>query len=84
MEIPHEFTETNKNHRSIAYLSLFNKQRKKSFLWQIVTGNKKLVLYNNPKQFMDKYQRTINIGHKMFRKVSIAGHLLRYQDCDLL
>ena len=48
--VPHKLTETNKNQRVAACLSLLNKQRRKSFLWKIVTGDEKWILYDNPKR----------------------------------
>jgi len=48
--VPHEITENNKIQRVTACLFLFNKQRRKSFLWQIVTGDEKSIFYDKPKR----------------------------------
>jgi len=46
----HELTEANKNQRVAVYLSLLRKQRRKSFLWKIVTDDEKWILYGNSKR----------------------------------
>lgn len=48
--IPHKLNESNKNQRLASCLSLLNRQRKKSFLWKIVTGDEKWIYYENPKR----------------------------------
>lgn len=48
--VPHELTEDHCERRSSICLALLSRQRKKSFLWQIVTGDEKWVYYDNPKR----------------------------------
>jgi len=74
-------TETNKNPR----VFLFSKQRRKSFLWKIVTGDEKWILYDNSKR-KDKSRRTLITGRKAqtLRKEGSALHLMGYQGRDLL
>jgi len=48
--IPHELSEDNKNRRRDTTLTLLSKFRKKDFLHKIITGDKKWILYDNPKR----------------------------------
>ena len=46
--IPHELSEVNISQRLSICASLASRQKKKSFLWQIVTGDEKWLYYDNP------------------------------------
>ena len=46
--VPHELSEVNISQRLSICASLASRQKKKSFLWQIVTGDEKWLYYDNP------------------------------------
>jgi len=48
--VPHELSEDNKNRRRTTALTLLSKFRKKDFLYKIITGDEKWILYDNPKR----------------------------------
>lgn len=48
--IPHELSPTAMSNRLSIAVSLLSKQKKKSFLWRIVTGDEKWIHYDNPKR----------------------------------
>ena len=48
--LPHELTENAIANRYNICFSLLARQRKKSFLWRIVTGDEKWIYYDNPKR----------------------------------
>jgi len=48
--VPHELTENAIANRINISTFLLAKQKKKSFLWCIVTGDKKRIYFNNPKR----------------------------------
>jgi [histone H3]-lysine36 N-dimethyltransferase SETMAR len=48
--VPHKLSEVNKNHRLNTCISLLARQKRKSFLYQIVTGDESWVYYDNTKQ----------------------------------
>jgi len=47
--IPHELSEDNKNQRRDTALTLLSKFRQKYFLQNIITGDEKWILYDNPR-----------------------------------
>lgn len=48
--VPHELSEDNKQRRYDTAVSLLSRFKKKDFLYQIVTGDEKWILYDNPKR----------------------------------
>ncbi|MEZ0498455.1 ArsR family transcriptional regulator [Sphingomonas sp. IW22] len=48
--VPHELSERNISCRLTTCASLLARQRKKDFLWKIVTGDEKWIGYDNPKR----------------------------------
>lgn len=48
--VPHELSENSIIRRLNTCVSLLSRQRKKDFLWKIVTGDEKWILYDNPKR----------------------------------
>lgn len=48
--LPHELTENAISSRFNIAVSLLARQKKKSFLWRIVTGDEKWIYYDNPKR----------------------------------
>jgi len=49
MNCPHELSKDNKNRRRDTALILLSKFRKKDYLYKIITGDEKWILYDNPK-----------------------------------
>lgn len=47
--VPRELTEENKNRRVDICMNLFSRYKRKNFLHQIITGDEKWILYDNPK-----------------------------------
>lgn len=61
--VPHELSERATGSRLNICLSLLAKQKKKSFLWRIVMGDEKWILFDNPKRqkhWMNPGQPTIS------------------------
>lgn len=48
--LPHELSESAIQNRFNIAVSLFARQKKKSFLWRIVTGDEKWIYFDNPKR----------------------------------
>lgn len=48
--VPHELSESAIHNRFNITVSLLARQKKKSFLWRIVTGDEKWIYYDNPKR----------------------------------
>lgn len=48
--VPHALTEEQRERRSDTCLSLLSRQKKKSFLWKLVTGDEKWIYFDNPKR----------------------------------
>jgi len=48
--VAHELSEDNKNRWRDTALTLLSKFRKKDFLHEIITGDEKWILYDNPKR----------------------------------
>uniref|UniRef100_A0A1I7XQW1 Transposase n=1 Tax=Heterorhabditis bacteriophora TaxID=37862 RepID=A0A1I7XQW1_HETBA len=48
--VPYELSENSIGRRLNIYISLLARQRKKNFLWKIVTGDEKWIMYDNPKR----------------------------------
>lgn len=48
--VPHQLAEVNKNHRLNTCISLLARQKRKSFLYQLVTGDESWVYYDNTRQ----------------------------------
>ena len=46
--VPHKLSEVNISQRLSICTSLLSRQKKKSFLWKIVTGDEKWIYYDNP------------------------------------
>ena len=46
--VPHKLSEVNISQRLSICVSLASRQKKKSFLWKIVTGDEKWLYYDNP------------------------------------
>jgi len=46
--VPHQLSEVNISQRLSICTSLLSRQKKKSFLWKIVTGDEKWLYYDNP------------------------------------
>lgn len=62
--VPHELSQRNKDERVMKCLNLLNKQRRKSFLWKIVTGDEKWIWFHNPKRkkhWVDPGQATTSV-----------------------
>uniref|UniRef100_A0A1I7XDY0 HTH_48 domain-containing protein n=1 Tax=Heterorhabditis bacteriophora TaxID=37862 RepID=A0A1I7XDY0_HETBA len=47
--VPYELSENSIDRRLNICISLLAKQRKKNFLWKIVTGEERWIMYDNPK-----------------------------------
>uniref|UniRef100_A0A1I7XBU1 Reverse transcriptase n=1 Tax=Heterorhabditis bacteriophora TaxID=37862 RepID=A0A1I7XBU1_HETBA len=47
--VPHKLSENNIGRRLNICISLIARQRKKNYLWKIVTGDEKWIMYNNRK-----------------------------------
>uniref|UniRef100_A0A1I7WWR0 Mariner Mos1 transposase n=1 Tax=Heterorhabditis bacteriophora TaxID=37862 RepID=A0A1I7WWR0_HETBA len=47
--VPHELSENSIGHRLNICISLLARQRKKNFLWKIVTGDEQWIMYDNPR-----------------------------------
>uniref|UniRef100_A0A1I7X486 HTH_48 domain-containing protein n=1 Tax=Heterorhabditis bacteriophora TaxID=37862 RepID=A0A1I7X486_HETBA len=48
--VPYELSENSIGRRLNICISLLARQRKKNFLWKIVTGDEKWIMYDNPKR----------------------------------
>lgn len=48
--VPHDLTKSAIENRFNTSVSLFAKHQKKSFLWQIITGDEKWIYFDNPKR----------------------------------
>jgi len=62
--VSHALSEKNKNDRLEKYLNLYNKQHRKFFSWEIVTGDEKWIFYDNPKKkkhYVDPRQPTTSM-----------------------
>ena len=60
--VPHKLSEVNISERLSICVSLSSRQKKKSFLWKIVTGDEKWLYYDNPvrqKQWLSPGQAAI-------------------------
>ena len=47
--VPHELTQEQREKRVDTCLSLLSRQKRKSFLWKLVTGDEKCIHFENPK-----------------------------------
>ena len=47
--VPHELTQEQCEERVHTYLSLLSRQKRKSFLWKLPTGDEKWIHFENPK-----------------------------------
>uniref|UniRef100_A0A1I7XS11 HTH_48 domain-containing protein n=1 Tax=Heterorhabditis bacteriophora TaxID=37862 RepID=A0A1I7XS11_HETBA len=59
--VPYELSENTIGRRLNICISLLARQRKKNFLWKIVTGDEKWIMYDNPKHthsWVDPGQQT--------------------------
>uniref|UniRef100_A0A1I7XV51 Mariner Mos1 transposase n=1 Tax=Heterorhabditis bacteriophora TaxID=37862 RepID=A0A1I7XV51_HETBA len=66
---PHELSEDNIGRRLNICISLFARQCKKNFLWEIVTGDEKWIMYDNPKRthsWVDPGQPTTSTPKESF------------------
>ena len=48
--VPHELIQEQREKRVDTCLSLLSRQRRKSFLWKLVTGDEKWIHFENPKR----------------------------------
>uniref|UniRef100_A0A1I7X9E7 Mariner Mos1 transposase n=1 Tax=Heterorhabditis bacteriophora TaxID=37862 RepID=A0A1I7X9E7_HETBA len=67
--VPYELSENSIGRRLNICILLLARQRKKNFLWEIVTGNEKWTVYDNPKHthsWLDPGQPTTSTPKKFF------------------
>ena len=60
--VPYKFSENNKCQRLTTCVSLLARNKKKDYLWKIVTGDEKWIYYDNPvkkKQWLDPCQAAV-------------------------
>jgi len=86
--IPHELSEDNKNRRRDAALTLLSKFWKKDFLLhKIITGDGKLILYDNPKRrksWVEPGSFDINAKAQYPRQEGFALYLMGLERCVVL
>uniref|UniRef100_A0A1I7WVR3 WWE domain-containing protein n=1 Tax=Heterorhabditis bacteriophora TaxID=37862 RepID=A0A1I7WVR3_HETBA len=75
--VPYELSENSIGCRLNICISLLARQRKKNFLWKIVTGDEKWIMYDNPKHthsWLDPGQQTTSTANP-------SVHLVGYEGC---
>uniref|UniRef100_A0A1I7XCQ9 SET domain-containing protein n=1 Tax=Heterorhabditis bacteriophora TaxID=37862 RepID=A0A1I7XCQ9_HETBA len=79
--VPYELSEDSIGHQLNPCVSLLARQRKKNYLWKIVTADKKWIIYNNPKHthsWGDPGQSTTSTAQRP------SVHLVGHEACAVL
>uniref|UniRef100_A0A1I7XH26 Mariner Mos1 transposase n=1 Tax=Heterorhabditis bacteriophora TaxID=37862 RepID=A0A1I7XH26_HETBA len=78
--VSHELSENSIGRRLNICISLLTRQRKKNFLWKIVTGDEKWIMYDNP-----KYTHSwVDPGQSIISTPKVLLHLVGYEGCAVL